>query len=53
MWSAFEIKLNLGDVDEAAAKLKKVASIFKHNPPASLSVVVGKSGVAHRREDGV
>ena len=52
-WSAFEVKLNPADVDEAAAKLKKVASIFRHNPPTSLSVVVGKSGIAHRREDGV
>ena len=53
-WSAFEIKLNPGDVDAAAANLKKVASGFKHNPPVSLSVVVGKSGLAYRRkEDGV
>ena len=52
-WSAFEIKLNPDDADEAAANLKKVASVFKHNPPTSLSVVVGKSGIAHRREDGV
>ena len=52
-WSAFEIKLNPNDADEAAANLKKVASVFKHNPPTSLSVVVGKSGIAHRREDGV
>ena len=52
-WSAFEIKLNPNDADEAAANLKKVASIFKHNPPTSLCVVVGKSGIAHRREDGV
>ena len=48
-----EIKLNPGDVDDAAVNLKKVAAIFKHNPPTSLSVVVGKSGIAHRREDGV
>lgn len=52
-WSAFEIKLNPADADEAAANLKKVASLFKHNPPTALSVVVGKSGIAHRREDGV
>ena len=26
---------------------------LRHNPPTSLSVVVGKSGIAHRREDGV
>ena len=52
-WSAFEIKLNPGDVDDAAANLKKVTAVFRHNPPTSLSVVVGKSGIAHRREDGV
>ena len=52
-WSAFEIKLNPGDVDEAAANLKKIAAIFQNNPPTSLSVVVGKSGIAHRRDDGV
>ena len=52
-WSAFEVKLNPDDVDAAAANLKKVAAIFKHNPPTSLSVVVGKSGIAHRRDDGV
>ena len=52
-WSAFEVKLNPGDVDNAATNLKKVAAIFKHNPPTSLSVVVGKSGIAYRREDGV
>ena len=52
-WSAFEIKLNPDDA-EAAANLKKVASVFRHNPPTSLSVVVGKSGLAYRRkEDGV
>jgi predicted AAA+ superfamily ATPase len=52
-WSAFEIKLNPADVDDAAVGLKKVASLFRHNPPSSLSVVVGKYGIAHRREDGV
>jgi hypothetical protein len=52
-WSAFEIKLNPGDVDDAAASLKRIATIFRHNPPSSLAVVVGKSGIAHRREDGV
>ena len=52
-WSAFEVKLNPDDVDAAAANLKKVAAIFKHDPPTSLSVVVGKSGIAHRRDDGV
>ena len=52
-WSAFEIKLNPAQVDDAAARLKKIASVFRHNPPASLSVIVGKAGMAYRRPDGV
>ena len=52
-WNAFEIKLNPMQADEAAANLLKIASLFKHNPPTSLAVVVGKSGMAYRRPDGV
>lgn len=52
-WSGFEIKLNPEQVDEAASKLLKIAKLFKHNPPESLAVVVGKSGLAYRRPDGV
>ena len=52
-WSAFEVKLNPAQVDEAADGLKKIASLFKHNPPLSLAVVTGKSGNAYRRSDGV
>ena len=53
-WSAFEVKLDSSQVDEAAASLVRIASKFRHNPPTSLGVVVGKSGVAYRRrEDGV
>lgn len=52
-WSAFEVKLNPALVDEAAESLKKIAVLFKHNPPMSLSVIVGKSGTAYRRPDGV
>ena len=34
--------------------LVRIASKFKHNPPTSLGVIVGKSGIAYRRkEDGV
>ena len=51
---AFEIKLDPGQVDEAAASLVRIASKFKHNPPTSLGVIVGKSGIVYRRkEDGV
>ena len=52
-WSAFEIKLNPDQTDEAAENLKKIAALFKHNPPASLAVVLGKAGIAYRRPDGV
>ncbi len=53
-WSAFEVKLDPAQVDEAAATLVRIASKFKRNPPTALGVVVGKSGLAYRRpEDGV
>ena len=47
-------KLDPGQVDEAATSLVRIASKFKHNPPTSLGVIVGKSGIACRsKEDGV
>ena len=53
-WSAFEVKLGADQVDDAAASLVRIASKFKRNPPTSLAVIVGKSGIAYRRsEDGV
>ena len=53
-WSAFEIKLDPAQVDEAASSLVRIAAKFRHNPPKSLAVIVGKSGIAYRREeDGV
>ena len=52
-WHAMEIKLNPQHADQAAENLLAIASLFRHNPPASLSVVVGKSGTAYRRPDGV
>ena len=53
-WSAFEIKLDPEQVDEAARTLVRIASKFKNNPPRALAVIVGKSGLAYRREeDGV
>jgi len=53
-WSAFEIKLDSTQVDEAAKNLVRIAAKFRHNPPKSLCVIVGKSGLAYRREeDGV
>ena len=52
-WNGFEVKLNPDQVDEAAENLLKIASCFHRNPPVSLAVVVGKSGLAYRRPDGV
>ena len=52
-WSGFEVKLNPVQVDEAAESMLKIASRFQHNPPVSLAVIVGKSGLAYRRTDGV
>ena len=52
-WNGFEIKLNAEQAEEAAPKLIKIASQFQRNPPKSLSVIVGLSGIAHRRADGV
>ena len=54
-WGAFEIKLGIGAVDEAAASLKKFAGKIdtgKVNPPAALAVITG-NGFAYRRPDGV
>lgn len=53
-WSAFEVKLNPNQVDDAAAALVALTAKFVRHPPRSLAVVVGKSGIAYRRkEDGV
>ncbi|MDD2456289.1 MAG: DUF4143 domain-containing protein [Kiritimatiellae bacterium] len=52
-WSAFEVKYNPADIDDAAAELVRVSAKFARNPPKSLAVVVGKHGIAHRRPDGV
>ena len=54
-WGAFEIKLGIGAVDEAAASLKKFAGKIdtdKVKPPAALTVITG-NGFAYRRPDGV
>ena len=54
-WGAFEIKLGIGAVDEAAANLLKFASKIDTNKtkaPAALTVLTG-NGFAHRRPDGV
>ena len=54
-WGAFEVKLNPGAVDEAAASLLRFAAgvdTTKHGEPAVLGVVTS-TGYAGRRPDGV
>jgi len=54
-WGAFEVKLGLGAVDEAAASLLRFAARVdtgKHGEPAFLGVITG-TGYAGRRRDGV
>ena len=54
-WGAFEIKLGVGSVDEAAGNLLKFADKIdtdKIKPPSALTVIIG-NGFAYRRPDGV
>lgn len=54
-WLAFEIKLGTGQIEEAAANLKKLVAVLdlrKANPPRSLNVLVG-TGLSYTRPDGV
>jgi predicted AAA+ superfamily ATPase len=54
-WGAFEIKLGMGAVDDAANNLLKFAAKIdtdKTKAPAALTVITG-NGFAHRRPDGV
>ncbi len=54
-WAAFEVKLGLGQVDEAATKLHKFLRGIDTGvcgAPALLGVIVA-SGYGYRREDGV
>jgi predicted AAA+ superfamily ATPase len=54
-WLAFEIKLGTGQIDAAAANLKKFASILdpaKNKPAKALNILVG-TGVSYTRPDGI
>lgn len=54
-WGAFEIKLGLGSIDEAAAKLIKFEKLVdqkQSGAPQVLGVIVG-TGYGYRRADGV
>jgi hypothetical protein len=54
-WAAFEVKLGTGQVEQAAANLKRFAAQIdttKSSSAATLGVIVG-TGYGYRREDGI
>ncbi len=54
-WMAFEIKLGIGKIEEAAESLKKFSKIVDHkrmNPPKSLNIITG-TGISYTRKDGI
>jgi hypothetical protein len=54
-WGAFEVKMGVGAVEEAASNLLALAAKIdtaSTQPPAVLCVITG-NGFAHRRKDGV
>lgn len=54
-WGAFEVKLGIGAVDEAASSLKTLANKIdtdRVKAPATLTVITG-NGFAYRRPDGI
>ena len=54
-YAAFEIKLGVGFIDEAAENLKKFVSnidIEKMETPKSLNIITG-TGMSYRRPDGI
>lgn len=54
-WSAFEIKLGVGQVEEAAASLNKFVSILDDknvSKPKSLNIITG-TGISYTRNDGI
>lgn len=54
-YAAFEIKLGVGFIDEAAENLKKFArniDTAKMDVPKSLNIITG-TGMSHRRPDGI
>ncbi len=54
-YAAFEIKLGVGYIDEAAESLKKFAKNIdasKMDVPKSLNIITG-TGMSHRRPDGI
>ena len=54
-WCAFEIKLGIGQIEEAAASLNKFVSIIDNDSvkmPKSLNIITG-TGISYTRKDGI
>ena len=54
-WIAFEIKLGIGQIEDAAANLNKLVRILdleKVKPPKSLNIITG-TGISYTRTDGI
>jgi len=54
-WSAFEIKLGTGQIEEAAENLRRFARLVdtdKSGKPKSLNIITG-TGISYTRKDGV
>ena len=54
-WIAFETKLGTGQIEDAAAALKKFVSVLdlqKVKPPKSLNIITG-TGISYTRADGI
>lgn len=54
-YAAFEVKLGVGHIDEAAKSLKKFATNIDNSktpPPKSLNIITG-TGMSYRRPDGI
>ena len=54
-WMACEIKLGTGQIEEAAANLKKLVTVIdtrRVKPPQSLNVITG-TGISYTRADGI
>lgn len=52
-WDAFEIKLGMNQIDQAAANLLSIKKAMKEHVPALLCVICGMSNMAYTRKDGV
>ena len=54
-WAAFEVKLGIGSIEEAAMNLKKLEAVVdttKKSKPSSLNIITG-DGMSYTRRDGI